>query len=193
MNDYIWYQSTMELKEVYDFYRKMEDENVILSFKGEFTSDLLTSILNIMESKMRKLTISDKLKKRVFNILVECFQNLYHHIEHVSENDEDAMFQKSALIMVKYADDKIIVRTGNYVKNNGIRDLENRLSMVNDLTQVELRKLYQDKLLNNSLSSKGTAGLGLIDIARKSKNKLGYEFIPIDDNCSFFCLNVIIE
>ncbi|MCH2223914.1 MAG: SiaB family protein kinase [Crocinitomicaceae bacterium] len=187
------YQSTMELKEVYNFYRKMEGENVILSFKGEFTSDLLTSILDIMESKMRKLTISDKLKKRVFNILVECFQNLYHHIEHANDNKEDTLFQKSALIMVKYVGDKIIVQTGNYVKNNGISDLENRLSTVNDLTQIELRKLYQDRLLNNSLSDKGTAGLGLIDIARKSKNKLGYEFIPIDKDCSFFCLNVIIE
>ena len=146
-----------------------------------------------MESKMRKLSISDRLKKRVFNVLVECFQNLYHHIEQITEKEEHILVQKSALIMVRYEDDKIIVRTGNYIKNEGISDLKSRLSMVNDLSQEELRKLYQDKLLNNSLSNKGTAGLGLIDIARKSKNKLGYEFISINDKCSFFCLNVIIE
>lgn len=70
----------MAISDVYGFYRRMEDEKVILSFKGEFTPELLTSILHIMESKMNKMGVSTKMKKRVFNILVECFQNLYHHM-----------------------------------------------------------------------------------------------------------------
>lgn len=171
----------------------MEDENIILSFKGEFTSDLLTSILHIMETKMHKLGISQKRKKRVFNVLVECFQNLYHHIERKNEDEQDLLIQKSALIMVKYVGDKIIVRTGNYVKNEGIEELENRLSMVNGLSEDGLRDLYQKKLLTSELSDKGTAGLGLIDIARKSRNKLEHEFVKVNDGCSFFCLNVVIE
>lgn len=171
----------------------MEDENIILSFKGEFTSDLLTSILHIMETKMQKLDISPKMKKRVFNVLVECFQNLYHHIEHIAEDEDDIIFQKSALIMVKYDDEKIVVRTGNYVQNDGIDVLKSRIDQVNGLDANELRTLYQERLASNSLSDKGTAGLGLIDIARKSKNKLGHEFIKVNDNCSFFCLNVVIE
>lgn len=183
----------MALTDVYDFYRRMEDENVILSFKGEFTSELLTSILHIMEAKMLNLGISPKMKKRAFNVLVECFQNLYHHIENVSEDQDEISQQKSALIMVKYVEDKIIVRTGNYVRNEGIGDLKQKLLFVNDLKPEELREVYQQKLLNNDLSEKGTAGLGLIDIARKSKNKLGYEFIEITDTTSFFCLNVVID
>lgn len=183
----------MELTDVYNFYQKMEDENIILSFKGEFTADLLTSILHIMETKMHKLGISQKRKKRVFNVLVECFQNLYHHIEQNTEGEEDLLTQKSALIMVKYVGDKIIVRTGNYVKNEGIEALESRLGMVNGLSEDGLRDLYQKKLLSSELSEKGTAGLGLIDIARKSKNKLEHEFVKINDGCSFFCLNVVIE
>ena len=183
----------MGLADVYNFYQRMEDENIILSFKGEFTSDLLTSILHIMETKMQTLGISQKMKKRVFNVLVECFQNLYHHIESVSETKQDLQFQKSALIMVKHAGDRIIVRTGNFIKNEGIEELKRKLNQVNGLNAEELRELYQQKLLSNNLSEKGTAGLGLIDIARKSKNKLDHEFINIDENCSFFCLNVVIE
>ncbi|MFT5778820.1 MAG: hypothetical protein ACI837_001776 [Crocinitomicaceae bacterium] len=183
----------MALTDVYDFYRRMEDEKVILSFKGEFTSELLTSILHIMEAKMLTLGVSQKMKKRVFNVLVECFQNLYHHIESIADDESSVLLQKSALIMVKHDADKIIVRTGNYLPNNGIDELKTRLSFVNGLNETELRELYQQRLLTNDLSEKGTAGLGLIDIARKSKNKLGYEFIEIDNNTSFFCLNVVIE
>jgi hypothetical protein len=48
-------------------------------------------------------------------------------------------------------------------------------------------------LSNGTLSSKGTAGLGMIDIARKSGNKLEYQFLPIDDKNSFFCLTIKID
>ena len=42
----------MSLANVYSLYRTMEDENVILSFKGIVTAELLTSVLHIMEAKM---------------------------------------------------------------------------------------------------------------------------------------------
>ena len=85
------------------------------------------------------------------------------------------------------------MRTGNYIPNDGIEVLKNRLAYVNTLDEEELRELYQQRLLKNDFSKKGTAGLGLIDIARKSKNKLEFEFIEIDEKTSFFCLDVVIE
>ena len=182
----------MALSDVYDFYRKMEDEKVILFFKGEFTSELLTSILHIMENKMQTMGISSKMMKRVFNVLVECFQNLYHHIESTGDNAEEIAIQKSALIMVIHENDKIIVRTGNYIPKNDIDKLKERLAFVNGLSEHELREHYKKRLLKNDCTSKGTAGLGLIDIARKSKNKLGFEFIDINESASFFCLNIVI-
>ena len=38
--------------DIYDFYNRMERNNIMLSFKGDITSELLTSILQIMESKL---------------------------------------------------------------------------------------------------------------------------------------------
>ena len=45
---------------------------------------------------------------------------------------------------------------------------------------------------NGKLSEKGGGGLGLIDIAKKSRNKLGYSFKEIDKDYSFFTLIVKI-
>ena len=39
----------MAISDVYGFYKRMEDDNIILSFTGSFTDDLLTSILHIVE------------------------------------------------------------------------------------------------------------------------------------------------
>lgn len=183
----------MALKDVYDFYQRMEDEKVILSFKGEFSAELLTSILHIMETKMIELSIPMQMKKRVFNVLVECFQNLYHHIDIASANAPLHGSRTAAIVMVKYVDQKILVLTGNYIPKVSTDELKRKLVLVNELDQKELKELYQQRLLHNSVSHKGTAGLGIIDIARKSKNELGYEFIEVDDNYSFFCLSIVIE
>jgi hypothetical protein len=183
----------MNLSTVYDIYRRMEDEQIILSFKGTFTSDLLTSIISIMEVKMIRLEISPQKKRRVINVMIECFQNLYHHIENAEVKEENIGNQKSALIIVRYVEGKFIVRTGNYVQKSHIESLKNRIDSINELNVDELRDLYRKKLLHESRTSKGTGGLGFIDIARKSEQKLEYEFINISERTSFFCLNVVIE
>lgn len=56
------------MENIHDFYTKMEEGNIMLSFKGEVTSDLLTSILQIMESKMDTLEEPPVVKKKVYNI-----------------------------------------------------------------------------------------------------------------------------
>ena len=104
---------------IHDFYNMMEDGNIMLSFKGEVTSDLLTSILQIMESKMETLDEPPKIKKKVYNILVECLQNLYHHIDEddalTAANEKTALFNCSFLFS-EFINGEII----KFLNGNGI-------------------------------------------------------------------------
>jgi len=86
--------------DAYNIYEKMEKNNILLSFKGDITSDLLTSILQIMENKMDYMQEEPKMKKKVYNVLVECLQNLYHHMDNVSENNMEASGRRSAIFMI---------------------------------------------------------------------------------------------
>ncbi|HZH87367.1 MAG TPA: SiaB family protein kinase [Brumimicrobium sp.] len=186
----------MSLKSIYELYQTMERENTMLSFKGVVTADLLSSVLQIMESKLDHLEKSTKTRKKVYNVLVECLQNLYHHNENSngdSSDDIDSIFSKSALLIISKKDGFYEVKTGNYMDRNKAKDLERKIIEINKLNKEELREMYKSVLNHGKLSNKGTAGLGLIDIARKSGNKLEYKFLPIDDDFSFFCLNVKIN
>lgn len=181
--------------DIYELYQTMERENILLSFKGVVTSDLLSSVLSILETKMDYMDESPKLKKKVFNVLVECLQNLYHHIDVADEQvrNMNRIEVKSALFMVAKKDDHFMIRTGNYIDIESAENLKWRLDTINNMDKEELKKYYQEVLSNGSLSEKGTAGLGMIDIARKSGNKLDYQFLPIDSENSFFCLNIKID
>lgn len=182
----------MAISDVYNFYKRMEDEHIILSFKGVFTEDLLTSILHIIEGKMEMMGIETKKKKRVFNVLVESFQNLYHHIEEMGYENERGEQDRSVMIIVKFENNNFTITTGNFMRIERISELREKLDMVNALNNEALRKLYRSKLESDGRTEKGTAGLGLIDIARKSKNKLDYEFIDVTGSIGFFCLSVVI-
>ncbi len=183
----------MSLKKIYSFYRTMEEDNIIFSFNGEITADFLTVILDIMDTKMNQLSESLKTKKKVFNVLVECLQNLYHHIDDEDEIKREIKKSRSSLVMVKRNQGNYYVQTGNYIDKSIVNQLQERLEKINSLDKEGLREYYRETLDNGSVSSKGTAGLGMIDIARKSGNKLEYEFLEIDEEFSFFSLNVKID
>ena len=173
---------------IHDFYNKMEQGNIMLSFKGEVTSDLLTSILQIMESKMETLEEPPKIKKKVYNILVECLQNLYHHLD--DDDFKTKINEKSALFMIRKLDGEYSIMTGNFIASENVEMVKGRLDTINKMDKDELKVYYKEVLNNGEMSAKGGGGLGMIDIARKSGKKLEYNFDPIDDNYSFFSLNI---
>ena len=178
------------MENIHDFYNKMERSNIMLSFKGEVTSDLLTSVLQIIESKMDILEEPPKIKKKVYNILVECLQNLYHHID--EDDTENKKKEKSALFMIRKQDGEYSIMTGNYIANENVAIMKSRLDTINNMDREQLKVYYKEVLNNGEISAKGGGGLGMIDIARKSGKKLEYKFNHVDDKFSFFSLNVNI-
>ena len=174
--------------DIFDIYDKMERNNILLSFKGEITSELLTSILQIMENKMDNMNEEPKIKKKVYNVLVECLQNLYHHLDEIAEPDNDKI--RSAIFTIGKIDDKYSIVTGNYILNENILGLKGRLDEVNSLNKDQLKDYYKKVLNNGEMSLKGGGGLGMIDIARKTGEKLEYNFLEIDNKVSFFTLNI---
>jgi hypothetical protein len=177
--------------DIYDFYDKMERNNIMLSFKGDITSELLTSILQIMESKLDNLQEEPKIKKKVYNVLVECLQNLYHHMDEVAPEQNDKI--RSAIFMIGKLDNQYNIITGNYIKKENVAGLKKRLEDINLLSKEELKEYYKAVLNNGEMSLKGGGGLGMIDIARKTGEKLNFNFAPVDDTFSFFTLNIKIS
>lgn len=167
----------------------MQDNNVMLSFKGEISFDLVKSVLDIIESRLEKLEDNPKTKKKVFNVLVECLQNLGHHVE---ETGVDPQHSKTAVLNVWTEPGSYYVATGNYILEEKVEKLTKWLDQINACSKEELRALYKEILDNDTFSSKGGGGLGFIDIARKSGQRLSYKFQNIDKKHSFFSFQIQI-
>ncbi len=176
--------------DAYEYYLNMEKSHIMLLFKGNINSDLLSSILKITESKLDTIQEQPKTKKRVFNILVECLQNVYHHLDERPSSTEEFEDINSAVLMLGKENDDYIIITGNFILGERVDGLKTRLDELNKMTREELKAKYQEVLSEEGFSEKGGAGLGFIDILRKSGNKINYDFRKVDDKYSFFTLNV---
>jgi hypothetical protein len=67
------------------------------------------------------------------------------------------------------------------------------LETINKMDKDELKDLYKRQMKEGRLSDKGGAGLGFIDIKRKTGKELEYHFLPISNDTSFFLLTSTIS
>jgi len=171
----------------------MEHNDIMLSFKGDITSELLSSMLQIMETKLENIDEQPKVRKKVYNVLVECLQNLYHHRDEMKIESSKDEAKKQAIFMISKNAVEYNIMTGNFVKSDKVPSLQARIDKINAMDKDELKQYYQDVLSLEGFSEKGGGGLGFIDIARKSGQKLNYEFLKIDESFSFFSLYIKIS
>jgi len=64
---------------------------------------------------------------------------------------------------------------------------------VNSLSADELNALYRKILTNNEFTDAGGAGLGFIEMARKTHQTLDFEFVNIDNKYSYFYLIIKVK
>jgi len=167
--------------------------NVILFYKGNVNSDVINHVLDTVEDKMVEVNEQSKLRKKVYNVLVESLQNLYHHVDKVPEDFEDQTSEKYGLLVVQRVDKGYKIITGNFVHADNIEKLEEKIKRINRSSQEEIKELYKFILNHQRISAKGGGGLGLVDIARKTGHKLDYSFKQYNDKYSFFYLNILVD
>jgi hypothetical protein len=187
-----------QMKYIYDLHKTMLARDLILVYEGEFTQEITKSVLAMAERNMDSMGEESSIKRKVFNVMVECLQNIVKHAEEsklVTEGAEEPASggkQNAAIFMIGKQSDKYIITSGNPIKNDLVEELSERLDKINSLDRDGLKALYKEIIKNTQLSSKGGAGLGFVDMARKSGQKLEYDFQKIDDDHSFFSLQTCI-
>lgn len=175
------------MKYIFDLHKTLHENHLILVYEGEFTQEITKSVLAMAERNMDSSGEEAMVKRKVFNVMVECLQNIVKHADNITHNH-------SAVFMIGKQAEKYVIISGNPIANNKMNRLKEKLNEINRLDKDGLKQLYKDIIRNTEISDKGGAGLGFVDMARKSGNNLNYDFIPFDEgDHSFFCLKASID
>jgi hypothetical protein len=180
------------LQRIHDLYDELERQRVMLSFKGSLSADLVTALLGLVERKLEVMEPDGRTRKRVFNVVLECLQNLYHHNirQPAAGTDVQQVVEAHGVVMIAHVDNGYSVLTGNFMAGSDVDQLKSHLDRINALPPEQLREFYRETLADGKYGPNGGGGLGMIEIARKSGGKLEYGFVPYDKDNAFFSLNV---
>jgi hypothetical protein len=181
--------------DVNEYYSKLQENDVILSYKGSITSEIINNILEDIENKFMEIDEVNIVKKKVYNVLVESLQNLFHHAEEIPDvlNDADYNNVKFGILVIKKIEKNYLIITGNFINSNRIKPLKEKIDKINSLSQDELKDMYKFILNHQKLTAKGGGGLGLVDIARKTGNKIDYSFLSVNKDYCFFNLDINVS
>ena len=174
---------------IYELHRTMQSENLILVYQGDFTQETTKSILTMAERTLEASGEDPAIKRRVFNVMVESLQNIVKHNEDLA----DGMRRHNAIFLVGRESDRYTIMSGNPVQKEKVSGLKKTLDRINMLDKEGLKDLYKDIIQETTISDKGGAGLGFVDMARKSGDRLGFAFPEMSGDYCFFCLQVNVS
>ena len=181
---------------VVNFHKMMLDKKLTLAYEGEVTQDITKAFTSMTEKNLDKVEEDGKIKKKVYHVMVECLQNISKHADDDTQTASDSLEEglaKTGIFLIGNDQNQYFITSGNGIANENIPALKSLIDNINSLNQDELKQLHKEKMRETAISAKGGAGLGFIDIARKTGNPLEYHFEPIDENTSFFLLKTIIS
>lgn len=179
---------------VKDLYSKLsESENCLYSYSGIIDTDTINNILKKIEVIFEEKEIATKIARKIYNILVEGLQNLYHHVENQSGEIESTFGHKYGMLVLSRNEGVYKIVFGNFVNEKAKNILKGRIDKITGYTKEELKAEYKFVLSNRKMSEKGGGGLGLLDMAKKSDGNLEGEFHQYDKNYYFYILKLVIE
>jgi len=166
-------------------FEELQKKNISYIHIGNFDREVTDAVISLTEKNLQTEEESSKMKKKIFAIMVESIQNITRH-QTADDNEDDL-----GLFIIKKSNDRYYITTGNSIEKDSIPTITELIQNVNVLDKDELKAYYKKILNEGELSEKGGAGIGFIDMARKSGNKLSYKFIDLNNSKSYFYFQTI--
>ena len=164
----------------------------IIDYNGAVHYDTIGELIHQFKSHVPILGIQIGTYKKVLLVMIESLENIMKYRECPAKTDPDDLTYKSLFSIIKEKD-KYYVNSCNTIEFNKMESLEKRLVYLNNLSPLGIKEYYKETITNGQFSQMGGAGLGLIEMAKISGNKIEYMFQRIDDNYVNFSLRITVD
>ncbi len=172
----------------FNLFSRIESKDFEYVYRGFFSHNISKKILSLADLNIQKTIGPSTIQKRIYYIMVEGLQNITMHQDEIA----DGLDKYPGIFAIQKQDEYYFVTTGNLVLNDKIPPLKEKIEKINSLDKEELKQFHKEVLRSGVISEKGGAGLGLIEMARKSGNKLVASFELVNEKYSYFYLQTKI-
>jgi hypothetical protein len=96
------------------------------------------------------------------------------------------------MILITQDEGHVTIMCGNRIAQKDTLDLRERLNQISNADKETIRQLYREGMSNSKEHEGPGAGLGLLEIARRSSQPISYAFVDIDKDTVDFILAATI-
>ena len=178
----------MSSPDLYGLRERFEKDNILLCFNGPISRSLIEEIGNALKNYLKSEQLSPASALDVFAAYIELTQNIRHYAMSSQLTGAD-----TATVIVSHYDGCYSVAAGNIVKTVDGRKLVERIESFATMDKAELKAAYKTQLRKPRDEDAVTgAGLGLIDMARKSSKPMDATLKEIGNDTAYFSLSIQI-
>lgn len=157
----------------------------LLVLYGQINQEVIISAVKLTERKLILEKVPQQIITKAKIVCTEMLQNiLKHQIIH------DTLLPN---FIVRLTNDGLMIMSYNVISENSKEFISHKLDSYSLIKKENFREFYIEKFRDSTISTTGNAGLGLLDIAYRSKQNIKYKMEKITENLFSFHLEVIIS
>lgn len=162
------------------------DEHFIFGYAGHFADDLSARLLDLSDGLIAAIGQEKAHRKRLAFLLVEAYQNIIRHRAGLPPHIEHGEGRSFFTFRADPLGQSMVAING--VHQRAVEDICRHLDAVRGLDHAELKSLSM-RMLERRSESRG-AGVGFIEMTRRSGNDLGHMLRGLGPEHALFALAV---
>ncbi|NOQ31436.1 MAG: hypothetical protein GQ570_09960 [Helicobacteraceae bacterium] len=164
----------------------MEEEGIVFSFSGMISQSLTSFMVETAKSQLEEQGHDAKITRNMFLIAIEQLQNImsYAKDKHI---ESGCKYTSPGVLVIGYDDEKekFYVSSSNEIVHSDQAKVSSKIDHINSLDKDSQRKFLREKLRSAEDSHERGAGVGFIEMAKRSSEKLKYDFETISGKIYF--------
>lgn len=165
------------------------EQRIMLCFNGPISRSLIEEIGNALRNYLNSENTTPSSAMDVFSAYIEMTQNIRHY---ATRHGYDEVTASATVAVAKDDAGHYLVSAGNLVELEDGERLLRAIEALASLDKQALKQAYKERLRMPRESASSGAGLGLLDIARKSSEPMQASLEPLPDGRGFFSLTATI-
>ena len=176
---------------LFDLNERLGEAGALITFSGSFSHSIIEELGLAVRKYLESEAVQKSAMMDVFSIYVEAAQNVRNYTA-AKQDAGDFAIGNSSIVVIAKQNQHYEVHAGNAVETADVAGLQARLEPLLTLDKAGLKSLYKEQLRREKPPGATGAGLGFIDMARRSSRPLEYRFTPVDEKRSFFSLRIVV-
>lgn len=180
----------MDAALLHTLYDAFSGDRIAFLYSGSFHDTHTPRLIALGEEAVGDDEDGRTVRGRVVFVLVEAYQNIVRH--RAMPPPEVAQKAGRSLFLLRDGGQRHEVTTMNPVTEADARAIHDRLDGLHGLDQEELKARFIQSLQRGARTERGGAGLGFIEMARRSGDPLHHDMADIHAGYKLFTLQVTL-